>query len=58
MNWIENLEKIVGKEIVFNDPKLLSNYSSDYTENISCPPEAVVIPKTTKEISKILSFCN
>lgn len=58
MNWIENLEKIVGKGIVFTDPKLLSNYSSDYTEDISCPPEAVVIPKTTQEISKILSFCN
>ena len=35
MNWIESLEKIVGKEIVFTDPKLLSNYSSDYTEDIS-----------------------
>jgi glycolate oxidase len=58
MNWIESLEKIVGKEIVFTDPKLLSNYSSDYTEDISCPPDAVVIPRTTLEVSLVLSFCN
>ena len=58
MNWIESLEKIVGKEIVFTDPKLLSNYSSDYTEDISCPPDAVVIPRTTQEVSLVLSFCN
>ena len=58
MNWIENLEKIVGKEIVFTDPKLLSNYSSDYTEDIFCPPEAVVIHRTTLEVSLVLSFCN
>ena len=29
MNWIENIEKIVGKEIVFTDPKLRSNDSAD-----------------------------
>ena len=58
MNWIESLEKIVGKEIVFTDPKLLSNYASDYTEDITCPPEAVVIPRTTEEVSTVLSFCN
>ena len=58
MNWIESLEKIVGKEIVFTDPTLLSNYSSDYTEDISYPPDAVVIPRTTLEVSLVLSFCN
>jgi len=58
MNWIESLEKIVGKEIVFTDPKLLSNYASDYTEDITCPPEAVVIPRNTEEVSTVLSFCN
>ena len=58
MNWIESLEKIVGKEIVFTDPKLLSNYSSDYTEDIFCLPDAVVIPRTTLEVSLVLSFCN
>jgi glycolate oxidase len=58
MNWIESLEKIVVKEIVFTDPKLLSNYASDYTEDITCPPEAVVIPRTTEEVSTVLSFCN
>ena len=58
MNWIENLEKIIGKEIVFTDPEILSNYASDYTEDISCLPHVVIKPNTTSDISKVLSFCN
>ena len=58
MNWIENLEKIIGKEIIFTDPEILSNYASDYTEDISCLPHVVIKPKTTSDISKVLTFCN
>ena len=58
MNWIENLEKIIGKEIIFTDPEILSNYASDYTEDISCLPHVVIKPNTTSDISKVLSFCN
>ncbi|MEK9601450.1 MAG: FAD-linked oxidase C-terminal domain-containing protein [Bacteroidota bacterium] len=58
MNWIENLEKIIGKEIIFTDPEILSNYASDYTEDISCLPNVVIKPNTTSDISKVLSFCN
>jgi glycolate oxidase len=58
MNWIENLEKIIGKEIIFTDPDILSNYASDYTEDISCLPHVVIKPNTTSDISKVLSFCN
>ena len=58
MNWIENLEKIIGKEIIFTDPEILSNYASDYTEDISFLPHVVIKPNTTSDISKVLSFCN
>ena len=58
MNWIESLEKIIGKEIIFTDPEILSNYASDYTEDISCLPHVVIKPNTTSDISKVLSFCN
>lgn len=58
MNWIESLEKIIGKEIIFTDPEILSNYASDYTEDISCLPHVVIKPNTTSDISKVLSFCS
>ena len=58
MNWIESLEKIIGKEIIFTDPEILSNYASDYTEDISCLPHVVIKPNTTSDISKVLAFCN
>ena len=58
MNWIESLEKLVGKEIVFTNPEILSNYASDYTEDITCLPQVVVTPNSTSDISKVLAFCN
>ncbi|MDG1841251.1 MAG: FAD-linked oxidase C-terminal domain-containing protein [Crocinitomicaceae bacterium] len=33
-------------------------YSRDETEDLSYPPELVLKPKTSEEISKILSYCN
>ena len=33
-------------------------YSHDETEDLSFPPEVVVKPKTTSEVSEILAFCN
>lgn len=58
MNWIESLEKLVGKEIIFTNPEILSNYASDYTEDITCLPQVVVTPNSTSDISKVLAFCN
>ena len=58
MNWIESLEKIIGKEIIFTDPEILSNYASDYTEDISCLPHVVIKPNIISDISKVLAFCN
>ena len=52
MNWIESLEKLVGKEIVFTNPEILLNYASDYTEDITCLPQVVVTPNSTSDISK------
>jgi glycolate oxidase len=58
MNWIESLEKLVGKEIVFTNPEILSNYASDYTEDIAYLPQVVVTPNSISDISKVLAFCN
>ena len=52
------LKEIVGTDFVFSDEEKLLEYSSDETEDLSYPPEVVLKPKTTEEISKIITYCN
>ena len=52
------LKEIVGTDFVFSDEDKLLEYSRDETEDLSYPPEVVLKPKTTEEISKIITYCN
>ena len=52
------LKEIVGNDYVLTDEEKLLEYSHDETEDLSFPPEVVVKPKTTIEVSEILVFCN
>lgn len=52
------LKEIVGTDFVFSDEDKLLEYSSDETEDLSYPPEVVLKPKTTEDISKIITYCN
>ena len=52
------LKEIVGTDFVFSDEDKLLEYSSDETEDLSYPPEVVLKPKTTEEISRIIAYCN
>jgi len=52
------LKEIVGADFVFSDEDKLLEYSRDETEDLSYPPEVVLKPKTTEEISKIITYCN
>ena len=52
------LKEIVGNDFVLTDEEKLLEYSHDETEDLSFPPEVVVKPKTTIEVSEILVFCN
>ena len=49
---------IVGDDFVFTDQEKLLEYSHDETEDLSFPPEVVVKPSNTKEISRIIIYCN
>ncbi len=51
-------KKIVDEKFVFTDEEKLQEYSHDETEDLSFPPEVVITPKTTAEVSKILHYCN
>ena len=52
------LKDIVGADFIFSDEGKLLEYSSDETEDLSYPPEVVLKPKNTEEISKIVTYCN
>ncbi len=52
------LKKIVGDDLVFTDQEKLLEYSHDETEDLSFPPEVVVKPLTTQQVSAIIKYCN
>lgn len=55
---VNELKTIVGEKYVLVDEETLSNYAHDETENLHFPPEVVVKPRTTEEISRIMKLCN
>jgi glycolate oxidase len=58
MEIVQQLKAIVGDRYVFLDEESISKYAHDETENLHFPPEVVVKPKTTEEISSIMKLCN
>src|SRR5687767_15313526 len=55
---IEQFKKIVGQEYVLVDEESRARYGRDETEHLLYPPEAVLRPRTTEEISAIMKICN
>jgi glycolate oxidase len=55
---ISFFKEIIGSEYVFSDTPQLLDYGHDETEDLSFPPEVVLKPLTTKEISTIIKYCN
>ncbi len=52
------LKEIVSDSFVFADDEKLLEYSHDETEDLTFPPEVVVKPSNTQEISRIIKYCN
>jgi len=55
---IEQFRQITGAGFVLLDEESLNNYGHDETEHLSFPPEVVIRPRTTAEISAIMKICN
>ncbi|MDF2187515.1 FAD-linked oxidase C-terminal domain-containing protein [Paraflavitalea sp. CAU 1676] len=55
---IEQFRQITGAEYVLLDEESLNNYGHDETEHLLFPPEVVLRPRTTDEISAIMKICN
>lgn len=43
---------------VHSDAETLLKYSKDETEDLSMPPQVVMMPTTVEEVSKIMKYCN
>jgi len=54
---LEKLQKIVGAENVLVEPEKVEPYGADAVKE-KFPPEAVVFPATTEEMSEILKLAN
>ena len=54
---LESLAKIVGSENLIVAPEKVEPYGADAVKE-KFPPEAVVFPKTTREVSEILKLAN
>lgn len=52
------LETIVGTSYIFTDEATRKNYGHDETEDLSFPPQVVVKPANTFEVSEILKVSN
>ncbi|MEP6465134.1 MAG: FAD-linked oxidase C-terminal domain-containing protein [Parafilimonas sp.] len=52
------MQEICGAENVFADEETMQVYGHDETEKLSYPPDVVVKPSSTQQISAILKYCN
>ena len=55
---IEQLQSIVGKVFVSNEPEDQYIYSQDPWASLLRPVDFVVMPKTVEEVQKIVKFTN
>jgi glycolate oxidase len=55
---IAALRQIVGDAYLFVDEESLEHYAQDQTEDLHFPPDVVVKPGSTEEISAIMRYCN
>jgi len=55
---IIQFRQIVGEAYVLVDSESLNDYGHDETEHLLYPPDVVLRPRSTEEISSILKICN
>lgn len=55
---VQQLRAICGKEYVLTDEESRQQYSHDYTEDLSFPPEVVVRPSSTQEVQQIMQLAH
>ena len=51
------LSMIVGERHTMRDSEDLLRYGHDHTEDLSFPPDLVLTPQNTNEVSEIMRYC-
>ncbi len=55
--FLSELTGVLGEDQVWTDADHLEKYGHDETEDLSYPPQVVVRPRTTKEVSDVVRLC-
>lgn len=55
---LSELQNLVGEDYCKTDAETLNAFAQDYTEDLRHPPEVVVAPGSTEEVSAVLRFCS
>ena len=55
--FVEAVSAIIPKHQIFFDQESLSQYGHDETEDLNFPPEIVIKPESTANVSEILKLC-
>lgn len=55
---IEFFHRLLGEAYVFVSEDVLTRYGSDETEDLCFPPELVLKPQKTEEVSRIMAYCH
>ena len=51
-------EETLGKKSVLSEAEAMKNWAHDWTNDFPVDPLFVLFPKSTKEVSDILAYCN
>src|SRR4029077_13399596 len=56
--FIKKVTSLVGEHAVFTQAEILEKHARDFTLDLYFPPEVVVTPSCTEEVSRIMALCN
>jgi len=56
--FIKKLSTLIGSSNVFTQADILEKHSRDFSQDLYFPPEVVVAPSNTEDVSKIMALCN
>jgi glycolate oxidase len=55
---VKDLEQLIGAEAVISDAEGRRTFEADALTAYRCVPLAVVLPRTTEEVAKVLKYCH
>jgi FAD/FMN-containing dehydrogenase len=57
-NIVDILNSAIGQDRVLTGPAIEQRYRTDWTRMVQAQPLAVVLPRSTQEVSSVLEICN